>query len=77
MGFAPSDCAVIDDGLVGVEAGVRAGAMTYFYNVYGEACDWPEVIDFSSMYELPGLIARNQVVKPLPSIPDLAKRRRL
>lgn len=77
MGYAPSDCAAIEDGLVGVEAGVKAGIKTYFYNVYHEPCDWPEVIGFDSMYELPALISHNQVMNSAPSAPDAAKLRRL
>jgi HAD superfamily hydrolase (TIGR01509 family) len=36
MGFAATDCIVVEDGLVGVEAGVKAGMQTYFYPVLRE-----------------------------------------
>lgn len=56
MGFAPRDCAVVEDGLIGVEAGVRAGMKTLFYNPLGEACEFTEAISFSDMSELPSLL---------------------
>ena len=56
MGYAAKDCAVIDDGLVGVEAGSLAGMKTYFYNRYNEKCGIPGVVSFGDMNELPYLI---------------------
>lgn len=56
MGYAPEECAAIEDGIVGVEAAVKAGIRTYFYNVRQNQCDWPGVISFQSMFELPELI---------------------
>lgn len=58
MGYAPAECVVVDDGLVGIEASVKAGIRTYFYNVYQEQCEWPEVISFRKMSELPNLIGK-------------------
>lgn len=60
MGYHPTQCSVIDDGLVGVEAGVKAGMRTYFYNTHHDQCDWPGVVSFKSMAELPKLIAQHQ-----------------
>lgn len=57
MGFTPQQCAVVDDGLVGVEAGYRAGINTFFYNRQGEPCQYANVVSFNSMQELPGLVA--------------------
>jgi len=57
MGYCPAECAVIEDGLVGVEASVKAGSKTYFYNIYQDQCEWPGVVSFKSMSELPALIA--------------------
>lgn len=54
MGFDCAECAVIDDGLVGVEAGTKAGMSTFFYNVFGEHCSLPGAVSFNSMKELPG-----------------------
>lgn len=56
MGFSSQECAVIDDGLVGVEAGAKAGIKTYFYNVFQETCTWPGVVSFTTMSDLPRLI---------------------
>ena len=56
MGYPTKDCAVIDDGPVGVEAGSLAGMKTYFYNRYNEKCDFPGVVPFGDMNELPNLI---------------------
>ena len=63
MGYTPLECAVIEDGLVGVEAAVRAGMQTYFYNVHQEKCDWPGVVPFQAMSKLPALIAHNKQFK--------------
>lgn len=59
MGFFPAECSAIEDGMIGVEASVKAGIKTYFYNIHQDRCDWPEVSIFSSMSELPMLIAHN------------------
>lgn len=56
MGYDPCDCAVIDDGLVGLKAGVGAGIPTYFYNPFKEVCQLDDVVSFSSMSELPALL---------------------
>jgi len=56
MGFSEDQCAVIDDGPVGVEAGCGAGMKTYFYNRFNESCDFPSVVSFNSMRELPRIV---------------------
>lgn len=56
MGYHFSECAVIEDSITGVEAGVRAGMQTFFYNPLNEACEFNGVVSFTSMYQLPGLI---------------------
>jgi len=56
MGFEPKDCIVIDDGLVGVEAGYKAGIRTLFYNRFNQECDLPSVVSFNSMADLVALI---------------------
>lgn len=56
MGFGVNDCAVIDDGPVGVEAGFKAGMSTYFFNRFRESCVFPGIVSFSSMFDLPGLL---------------------
>jgi HAD superfamily hydrolase (TIGR01509 family) len=59
MGFAVADCIVVEDGLLGVEAGVKAGVQTYFYNCLNETCPFEGVIHFNSMQALPELIRAN------------------
>lgn len=56
MGFSAEECIVIDDGPVGVEAGYKAGMRTLFYNRYNELCEFPSVVSFNSMKELPELV---------------------
>jgi beta-phosphoglucomutase-like phosphatase (HAD superfamily) len=58
MGYSVADCVVVDDGPVGVEAGVKAGIRTLFYNRFNEPCDFPGAVSFDSMSELPGHIRR-------------------
>ncbi|NHQ87646.1 HAD-IA family hydrolase [Iodobacter sp. HSC-16F04] len=62
MGFANADCIVVEDGLLGVEAGVKAGIQTYFYNPFGEACPFGGVIHFDSMKVLAELIRANKAM---------------
>lgn len=59
MGYNPAQCSAIEDGVIGVEASVKVGIKTYFYNANHDQCDWPKVTNFSSMSELPVLIANN------------------
>ena len=47
---------MVEDGLIGVEAGVKAGMKTLFYNPLGEACPFPQVLSFGDMFELPSLL---------------------
>jgi len=56
MGFSVCECAVVDDGPVGVEAGVKAGMKTFFYNRFNEECSFSKAISFYAMEELPSLI---------------------
>ncbi|QUM89792.1 HAD-IA family hydrolase [Moritella sp. 36] len=56
MGFDSKDCIVIEDGLVGVEAGYKAGMQTLFYNRFNQTCVFSSVVSFNAMVELPGLI---------------------
>ena len=58
MGYAVADCAVVDDGPVGVEAAVKAGIRTFFYNRFNEACDFSGVVSFEAMADLPGHIKK-------------------
>lgn len=50
------ECIVIEDSLTGVEAGVKAGMRTLFFNQHKDVCPFDKVIQFDSMFELPDLI---------------------
>lgn len=63
MGFDIADCIVVEDGLVGAEAGFKAGIQTYFYNCFNESCPFDGVIHFNSMQVLPELICANAVLR--------------
>ncbi len=56
MGFSASDCIVIEDSAVGVEAGIKAGMKTLFYNPDNENIIHSQAISFQSMDELVYLI---------------------
>ena len=56
MGHEIEKCAVVDDGIVGIEAGTKAGMKTFFYNVFDEDCSVSGAVSFSSMRDLPGLV---------------------
>ncbi len=56
MGFKAEDCIVVDDGLVGIEAGVKAGMRILFFNRFEESCEYEDVESFTSMDELSGLV---------------------
>ncbi|MBZ9559224.1 MULTISPECIES: HAD-IA family hydrolase [unclassified Modicisalibacter] len=59
MGFAPSQCVVIDDAAVGVTAGLRAGMQVVHINRFPEAEATPSgAIAIHDMDELPGVLAR-------------------
>ncbi|MFK7731483.1 MAG: HAD-IA family hydrolase [Pseudomonadales bacterium] len=58
MGFDCAQCAVIDDGIVGIEAGVKAGMKTFFYNVLDENCAVPGAISFNTMRDLPSIVSQ-------------------
>ncbi len=56
LGYLNSNCIVIEDGIVGIEAGVKAGMRTLFYNPYSENCPYSSVESFKSMKELPTIV---------------------
>lgn len=56
MGFSAEDCVVIDDGPVGIEAGVKAGMKMLFYNRFNEECEFESVVSFCTMKDLPQLV---------------------
>lgn len=60
MGYAPSNCFVVEDSLPGVEAAISAGMTTFFYNKYNDTCEFANVIQFQSMHDLPHLISNQE-----------------
>ncbi len=59
LGVPAEHCAVVEDSLVGVQAGVNAGMKTFFYNRFAEPLPHDSVVSFRDMRELPSLINRH------------------
>ncbi len=57
MGFAPEDCYVVEDSLVGIQAATAAGMTCFYYCPEGATASQFGEIPFSSMTQLPTLIA--------------------
>lgn len=70
LGFAPRDCIVVEDSLVGVEAGIAAGMTVLAYSSADDAAMLAAAgaTPFACMRDLPGLLARWRAgaVRPLP-----------
>jgi len=60
MGFAPSQCAVVEDSEVGIEAAIAAGMRPYYYAETGAACSAQPTgsVVFDDMAQLPQLLAQ-------------------
>ena len=56
MGFVPKNCAVIEDSLIGVKAGINAKMKTFFYNRLNKILPYPTAISFNDMKQLPFLL---------------------
>ncbi len=56
MGFNIKDCVVVESSSVGVEAAIKSGAKTLFYDIHGEYHGWPGVRNFRHMDELNNLV---------------------
>jgi beta-phosphoglucomutase-like phosphatase (HAD superfamily) len=61
-GVLPSECLVIEDSLTGIRAGIAAGMDVLAYVPHGDAAPFRALgaVPFTSMYDLPGLIAHAQ-----------------
>jgi HAD superfamily hydrolase (TIGR01509 family) len=58
MGFAPQNCVVVEDSILGIEAAKYAGMKSFFYRPQGKTLPKiDDTISFQSMLELPNLIA--------------------
>jgi HAD superfamily hydrolase (TIGR01509 family) len=58
MGFSPSDCAVVDDSLLGIQAAASAGMHSFLFDPDGTnaSVDSPLTTIFQKMSVLPGLL---------------------
>lgn len=54
MGFAPEECAVVEDSVSGVEAGRAAGARVFSFDHRGDLPTWPDVERLGSLRDLLG-----------------------
>ncbi|WP_447955793.1 HAD family hydrolase [Vreelandella sp. EE7] len=65
MGYPPSECVVIDDAAVGVEAGLAAGMQVIHLNHFPDEERAPEgAIEIQHASELPGIIAGLKGMSP-------------
>ena len=67
MGFSASECTVIEDSAVGVEAGLNAGMRTLFFNPMKDKNHFNEAISFHSMKQLPDLINTKDIRRWKPA----------
>lgn len=56
MGFDIRDCVVVESSSIGVEAAIKSGAKTLYYNIHDEYHGWPGIRSFSHMDELNRLV---------------------
>lgn len=56
MGFDIRDCVVVESSSIGVEAAIKSGAKTLYYNIHDEYHGWPGIRSFSHMDELNRLL---------------------
>ena len=61
MGYQPSECAVIEDSVVGVQAALAGGFAVYAYSKNGRSdyMDMPKIVVFEDMAELKTLLSRS------------------
>jgi HAD superfamily hydrolase (TIGR01509 family) len=66
MGFVPSQCVVIEDSEVGIEAAAAAGMRAFQYVRNGETSSWRagDAVLFDDMLQLPQLITHTQLIVP-------------
>jgi HAD superfamily hydrolase (TIGR01509 family) len=66
MGFVPSQCVVIEDSEVGIEAAAAAGMRAFQYVRNGETSSWRagDAVLFDDMLQLPQLLTHTQLIDP-------------
>jgi beta-phosphoglucomutase-like phosphatase (HAD superfamily) len=75
MGFMPSQCVVVEDSEVGIEAAAAAGMEAFLYVQNGKtsSCRVGDGVSFDDMLQLPQLLAQ-LVSNAQPIIPGDATR---
>jgi HAD superfamily hydrolase (TIGR01509 family) len=58
MGFEIERCMVVEDSPIGLQAAANCGAVAVYLNRYGDAVEYDNVIEISSMQELPELVSK-------------------
>lgn len=53
MGFEIERCLAVEDSPIGLQAAVESGARSVFLNRYGDTCEYENVIEITSMEQLP------------------------
>lgn len=58
MGFPIERCLAVEDSPIGLQAAVESGARSVFLNRYGDSCGYEDVIEITSMDQLPDILRR-------------------
>lgn len=56
MGFDIERCLAVEDSPIGLQAAVESGARSVFLNRYGDTCEYGDVIEITSMEQLPDIL---------------------
>lgn len=56
MGFPIDRCLAVEDSPIGLRAAVESGAVSVFLNRYGDTCGYENVIEITSMDQLPDIL---------------------
>lgn len=58
MGFDIRRCLAVEDSPIGLQAAVESGARSVFLNRFGDTCEYENVIEITSMEQLPDILER-------------------
>ncbi len=58
MGFDIKRCLAVEDSPIGLQAAVESGARSVFLNRFGDTCEYENVIEITSMEQLPDILER-------------------